>query len=85
MELVHNFLLSKAIPELTENIKKEQNLTETQYSTTQQMSDFGHCSLCIKTVQKWMNKIGLKYEPRRKTYYVDMHKAQFVLAVSDQI
>ena len=75
VELVHDFLLSKAIPELAENIKKEQNLTETQYSTTQQMSDFGHCSLCIKTVQKWMNKIGFKYEPRRKTYYVDMHEA----------
>ena len=75
MELVHDFLLSKAIPELAENIKKEHNLTENQYSTTQLMLDFGLRSLCIKTVQKWMNKIGFKYEPRRKTYYVDMHEA----------
>ena len=32
-------------------------------------------SLSVTTILNWMNKIGFKYEPRKKTYYVDTHES----------
>ena len=71
VELVHDFLHTKALPDLTSIIMKEQGK---EYSTEQLMLDFGLKKLSCSTVQKWMNRIGFKYEPRRKTYYVDSHE-----------
>ena len=31
-------------------------------------------TLNVKTIQNWMNRLGFKYEPRRKSYYVDSHE-----------
>ena len=71
VELVHDFLITKAIPELVNIVNKEQNTDECTIGSL--MSVFGLQKLCIRTVQIWMNRLGFQYEPRRKTYYVDTH------------
>ena len=35
---------------------------------------YGLKTLNIKTVQNWMKKLGFKFEPRKKSYYVDTHE-----------
>jgi hypothetical protein len=33
-------------------------------------------NICISTVYRWLTKLGLKYAPRRKGYYVNGHEKQ---------
>ena len=75
VELVQNFLHSKALPELASIIQNEQE-TRSEYSIKTLLNDFGLKSLCIQTIQNWMAKLGFRYEQRKKTYYVDSHETE---------
>ena len=74
-ESVHHFILTEALPKLAETMKKEQNQDET-YTITELLQCFGLRKLHLITVQRWMRKLGFKYEPVRKSYYVDNHESE---------
>ena len=67
VESVHQFLLREEIPKLAKTLQ-----TDTQNVLT----SYGLKTLNIKTVQNWMKQLGFKYEPRKKSYYVDSHETK---------
>ena len=72
VEMVHQFLLNECLPKLATKIQSEQD--SVPYSLNDLFKDYNLSTLNIKTVRNWMIKLGFKYEPRRKTYYVDTHE-----------
>ena len=40
------------------------------------LAEYGLHTMNVKTIQNWMRKLGFKYEPRKKTYYVDTHESK---------
>ena len=63
VESVHHFLLNTAFPSLAESISKE---SQKDYNVDLLISEYGLKSLHLTTVQRWMNKLGFKYKPRKK-------------------
>ena len=74
VELLHDFIHTSALPKLNAIIKAEHSMAH--YPVDQMLADFSLKSLCLRTVQNWMTKLGFVYQPRRKTYYVDSHESE---------
>ena len=74
VEAVHHFLLDDGLPKLLEIFQKERGNVE--MSMKDLLSEYGLRTLNVKTIQNWMKKLGFKYEPRKKTYYVDTHESK---------
>ena len=73
IELVHNHIHTVIIPELVKKIGKERNLPS--YNKEMLFDEFNFKTLTISTVYKWLVKLGFKYQPRKKSYYVDNHES----------
>ena len=71
LEVIHDYLLSDTLSNLAKTIEKEQNIGT--YICEQLMTDNGLKTLSLTTVQRWMKKLGFKFEPKKKTYYIDNH------------
>ena len=71
IESLQHHLYTNALPALAESIKKEQQLETFELSHL--LEQYGLKNLSLPTVQRWMKKLGFKYEMRKKTYYVDSH------------
>ena len=72
VESLHSHIHEALIPKLTETIKKERN--DSEYNSDKLKVAFCVRSLSIQTVYNWMIKLGFRYEPRKKSYYVDTHE-----------
>ena len=73
---VHSFLLTDALPKLAAEIREERKLDLHMYNIDHLLAEYGLRTLNVRTVQNWMKNLGFKYEPRRKTYYVDSHESK---------
>ena len=71
-EMLLSYLHSTALPALLDHRRKE--LEDPGYTTQQLLRDHGLTKLCTATVYRWLERLGFKYEPRRKCYYVDNHE-----------
>ena len=49
------------------------------FSIPQVLSYYGMKTLSIATTLRWMNALGMKYDDRRKNYYVDGHEREDVV------
>ena len=64
LEVIHDYLLSDTLSNLAKTIEKEQNIGT--YICEQLMTDNGLKTLSLTTVQRWMKKLGFKFEPKKK-------------------
>ena len=70
-EVVHQYLLDTALPKLVQSIQKD---SQKDFSMDDLFRMYNLKTLNVKTIQNWMNRLGFKYEPRKKSYYVDTHE-----------
>ena len=69
---MYDFVQDVLIKELVEKErleKKDDTITKEDV-----LQKFQLTSICFQTIYNWMNKFGFKYQPRRKTFYVDGHE-----------
>ena len=70
-EYIHETILPQMVKERTP-VEKDSEEYDNELKTL--LSEFGLTSVCPSTVYLWMKRLGFKYEPRRKGYYVDGHE-----------
>ena len=75
--LLFHFLHEEALPALVE--KKREELDNQQYSKDDLLVDHQLGKLTLRTVYKWMERLGFRYQPRMKCYYVDGHEKPEVI------
>ena len=73
VELLYNHIHEQIIPSLVKTIREERK--DQEYNKEKLFEEFQFKTLTIKTVYNWMVKLGFKFEPRKKSYYVDSHKS----------
>ena len=73
VESVHHHIHEKVIPKLVEKVRNKQNNQD--YNCEDLKKEFRVQKLTIQTVYNWMIRIGFKYQPRKKSYYVDTHES----------
>jgi hypothetical protein len=64
---------SHRIP-LSDVEKKKEELENQQYSKDDLLADHQLGKLTLRTVYKWMERLGFRYQPRMKCYYLDGHE-----------
>ena len=72
VDMVNEFLLKECLPKLAEKIRLEQN--SCNYNLQNLLSKYNLTTLTIKTVRNWKTTLGFKFEPCKKSYYVDTHE-----------
>jgi hypothetical protein len=72
-EMMHQYLLMTALPEIAKKVEKNLKKDEC-YSVPQLLHDNGLSNLSLSTVHNWMTCMGFSYTPHKKTYYVDNHE-----------
>ena len=72
-EMVHSHIINDVLPEIVKNIGTYRK--DHDYCIDKLLSENGLKSLSIRTVNRWMHKLGFKYQTRKKTYYVDTHES----------
>ena len=79
IEMMHDFIHETIIPDL---IMKRQSEINDDIIVTKEfiMKESGLHTICVRTVANWMNQLNFKYNARKKTYYVDGHKAPETVA-----
>ena len=71
-ESLHSYLVEDCIPKLVTTIQQERS--DPDYTSSDLMKEYHLKRLCPSTMYNWMTLLGFKYEPRKKTYYVDSHE-----------
>ena len=64
IESLQHHLLTEAFPTLAKSIEKETKLQSFTMNNLLEM--YGLKTVCIRTVHKWMRRLGFKYETRKK-------------------
>jgi len=72
-QLILDYLHSKIIPEMIKERPNPENKT-TEDMTKELLEEYGLSVLSLGTVCRWMNRLGFKYDVRRKNFYVDGHE-----------
>ena len=73
VKLAHNHIDTVIIPEIVKKIAEERNIPH--YNMEMLFSKFNFKTLTISTVNKWLIKLGCKYQPQKKSYYIDNHES----------
>jgi hypothetical protein len=73
-EMMHAYLFGTALPETAEKIQEECRMGK-NYPVKDFLKDNGILTLVPQTVTRWLNHLGFKYSPFRKSYYVDSHES----------
>jgi hypothetical protein len=100
IEGVHDFIVSSVIPRLAAVWKKdqEQDTTDNNHSTTIVTTSRDHQhninksflqaqrleSMSVTTAWRWMRLLGFRYDARRKSFYVNGHERDDVVANRSQ-
>ena len=71
-ETVYNYLLETALPKLLNDRREE--LEDDNFSFENLLQENGLTKLTMATIYNWMRRLGFKYGPRTKVYYVDSHE-----------
>jgi len=77
VELICEYLHGTVIPKMVkETSGVEKSVNEQLYTEEAKkiLKQYGLTCIDPSTVYRWMQKLGFKYEPRRKGYYVDGHE-----------
>ena len=72
VESIHYFIHHTVIPDLILKIQRERD--DETYTQDDLCEEFRIGKLNLNTVWSWMDKLGFKYENRKKSYYVDNHE-----------
>jgi hypothetical protein len=76
--LLFHYLHEEALPALVE--RKKEELDNPQYNKEDLLAEHQLGKLTLRTVYKWMERLGFQYQPRMKCYYVDGHEKTEVIA-----
>jgi DNA-binding transcriptional regulator YhcF (GntR family) len=71
-ELLFNYLHEIALPALL--LQRREELGDEAYETTDLLRENRLTKLTLETVYRWLDRLGFKYEARKKGYYVDNHE-----------
>jgi hypothetical protein len=71
-ELLYSYVHEIALPALLDERRAE--LANESYTMEQLLHENQLTKVSITTIFRWMRRLGFKYEPRRKCYYVDGHE-----------
>ena len=66
------------MPALVE--RKREELANPEYNKEDLFVEHQLTKLTLRTVYKWMDRLGFRYQPRMKCYYVDGHEKTEVIA-----
>ena len=88
IELVHNFILSYVIPRLVTLWKQSESDTNNVTTAINENDDTVSAflkahrleSLSLTTTWRWMRLLGFHYDTRKKSFYVDGHEREDVVA-----
>jgi hypothetical protein len=72
-EVMHQYLIVTALPEIVKKIENTMRRDE-KYNVQNLLEDNGLRKLSLSKVHNWMKCMGFSYEPHKKTYYVNNHK-----------
>ena len=75
--LLYHYLHEEALPAPVEKKKKE--LDNHEYTKDDLLAEHQLKKLTLTTVYKWMERLGFRYQPRKKCYYVDGHEKPEVI------
>jgi hypothetical protein len=67
------YLHDTIIPEMIKERENSDNKSK-EDMTRELLQEYGLSSLSLGTVCRWMNRLGFKYDVRKKSYYVDGHE-----------
>ncbi len=71
-ELLYSYTKDTLLPELLE--KRKQETGNIDMTIDDVLHENGLPTLCLSTMNNWMNRLHLSFHSRRKTYYVDGHE-----------
>ena len=72
-QLILEYLHDTIIPEMIKERDNHDNKSQEEM-TRELLQEYGLSSLTVGTVCRWMNRLGFKYDVRKKSYYVDGHE-----------
>jgi hypothetical protein len=75
-EYVSEYIHTVVLPEMVKDERKSNNQQDLSDGEVEKiiLKRYELTNICISTVYRWLIKLGLKYEPRRKGYCVDGHE-----------
>ncbi len=71
-EMMGNYLHTIALPKLLR--QRQEALDDNEFDMTDLLRENRLTKLTLETVYRWLDRLGFKYEPRKKGYYVDNHE-----------
>lgn len=71
-ELVASYLHDTALPSLLKTRQSE--LNQPDFSIEDLLKENRLTKVDVSTIYRWLDRLGFKYEVRKKTYYVDTHE-----------
>jgi hypothetical protein len=71
-ELLFNYLHTIALPALL--LQRQEELADNNFEMTDLLRENRLTKLTLETVYRWLDRLGFKYEARKKGYYVDNHE-----------
>ena len=77
VELICEYLHDTVIPKMVKDASGvEKSVNEELYTDKAKeiLKEYGLTCIDPSTVYRWLQKLGFRYEPRRKGYYVDGHE-----------
>jgi hypothetical protein len=86
LESLHEFTITKLMPELFGIWKKEQSKSskwqdDSEFLTMELfLESLGLSTIALTTVWRWMHDLGFSYDTRKKSFYVDGHERSDVVA-----
>jgi hypothetical protein len=78
VELLLEYLLETVLPSMVKETSRVEKraVSQEQYTAEAKeiLSAYGLTCIDPSTVYRWLQRLGFRYEPRRKGYYVDGHE-----------
>jgi hypothetical protein len=71
-EMISNYLHMIGLPELLR--QRQEELEDANFEMVDLLRENRLTKLTLGTVYRWLDRLGFKYEPRIKGYYVDDHE-----------
>jgi hypothetical protein len=71
-ELLFNYLHTIALAALL--LQRREELADETFETTDLLRENRLTKLTLETIYRWLDRLGFKYEARKKGYYVDNYE-----------
>jgi hypothetical protein len=70
--LLFNYLHTITLPALL--LQRREELADETFETTDLLRENRLTKLTLETIHRWLDRLGFKYEAKKKGYYVDNHE-----------